>query len=74
MIGGEYKQNNRDVISVIYYRYDNDWEEAGFRHTEYAEFGRLSDYNQTAQKSAITLARTEVVLRPAVYIFLESLI
>lgn len=60
MVSGEYEQNNRDVVSVMYYRYDNDWEEAGFRHLEYAEFRRLSDCNQTAKQSAITLARMEV--------------
>lgn len=60
MRSSEYEQNNRDVISIKY-RYDNDWEEAGFRRLEYAEFKRLSDCNQTAKQSAITLARTEVV-------------
>lgn len=60
MVSGEYEQNNRDVVSVMYYRYDNDWEEAGFRYLKYAEFRRLSDCNQTANQSATTLPRMEV--------------
>ena len=61
MVSGEYdEQNNRDVISAIYYRYANDWKDAGFRHLGYAEFRRLSDCNQTAEQFAITLARREV--------------
>lgn len=37
---------------------DNGCEEAGFRHLEHTEFRRLSDGNQIAKQSVITLART----------------